>query len=375
MTISPKHHSQSRRWLLRLGLPRFWLRSGAASLLVAGLAVANGLAWIWAFLLYGDNPAIVGPALLAWLLGFRHAVDADHIAAIDNVVRKLMHDGQAPRAAGLYFALGHSTVVVAATVALASAVAIGLADSESLLRSFGSVVGTSVSAAFLLLIAIANLVVLFGLWRKLRARGRSEPRAQDVSSAIRANGFLVRLLGPVLRMVSRSWHMYPLGFVFGLGFDTATEIGLLSMSATEAARGAPLVHVLVFPALFAAAMATVDTADSMVMTEAYRWAQTDPDRRLRYNLLITGASVVIALLIGSVEVFSLLAPRLGLVGGTWEAIAVLNTNLANLGIVAIGLFAMAWIGAVVISRRASAVAACRIDDKPGAGDCLTAEPV
>jgi high-affinity nickel-transport protein len=169
--------------------------------------------------------------------------------------------------------------------------------------------------------------------------------------------------------------MYPLGFVFGLGFDTATEIGLLSMSATEAARGAPLVHVLVFPALFAAAMATVDTADSMLMAGAYRWAQTDPDRRLRYNLLITGASVVIALLIGSAEVFSLLAPRLGLIGGTWEAIAVLNTYLANLGIVAIGLFAMAWIGAVVISRRASAVAACGIEGKTGAGDCLTAEPV
>ncbi|BAM91835.1 hydrogenase nickel incorporation [Bradyrhizobium oligotrophicum S58] len=312
--------------------------------LVAGLVAANALAWTWAFSLYADRPAIVGTAMLAWLLGLRHAVDADHIAAIDNVVRKLVQDGDTPRAAGLYFALGHSSVVVIATIVVSLVAGADLLSEESAIRAIGGAIGTSVSAGFLLLIAFANLILFVNLWR-----WPAQPQSETAGNTGR--GILIRLLRPVLRLVGRAWHMYPLGFLFGLGFDTASEIGLLSLSATEAARGASLAHVLVFPALFAAAMATVDTADSMLMVGAYRWALTDPARKRRYNLVITGLSVAIALVIGSVEAFTLLAPRLGLTGGWADVAAALGDDIANLGIVAIGLFGLIW-AVAVFGRRA-----------------------
>ncbi|WP_244422332.1 HoxN/HupN/NixA family nickel/cobalt transporter [Bradyrhizobium sp. ORS 285] len=310
--------------------------------LLASLVLANALAWAWAFALYADRPAIVGTALLAWLLGLRHAVDADHIAAIDNVVRKLVQDGDKPRAAGLYFALGHSSVVVIATIVVSLVAGADLLREDSAIRAIGGAIGTSVSAGFLLLIALANLVLFVNLWRR---SPRPDPEAAP------GNGLLIRLLRPVLRVVSRAWHMYPLGFLFGLGFDTASEIGLLSLSATEAARGASLAHVLVFPALFAAAMATVDTADGMLMVGAYRWALTDPARKRRYNLVITGLSVAIALVIGGVEAATLLAPLFGLTGTWAEFAAALGDGIADLGIVAVGLFGLIWAGAVFFNRR------------------------
>ncbi|MDU6373729.1 MAG: HoxN/HupN/NixA family nickel/cobalt transporter [Bradyrhizobium sp.] len=296
MTIFPIDHPQPPRaapaWLQTAG--------GRNVALLAGLVLANALAWAWAFALYADRPAIVGTAMLAWLLGLRHAVDADHIAAIDNVVRKLVQEGDTPRAAGLYFALGHSSVVVIATIIVSLVAGADLLSGDSAIRAIGGAIGTSVSAGFLLLIAFANLVLFVNLWRRPAVSQQSE--MADTANAGR--GVLIRLLRPVLRLVDRAWHMYPLGFLFGLGFDTASEIGLLSLSATEAARGASLAHVLVFPALFAAAMATVDTADSMLMVGAYRWALTDPARKRRYNLVITGTSVAIALVIGGVIVAS-----------------------------------------------------------------------
>lgn len=341
MTIVPIDHPQAPRPSL------LWWRSqpGRNVALVAGLVAANALAWAWAFALYADRPAIVGTAMLAWLLGLRHAVDADHIAAIDNVVRKLVQEGDAPRAAGLYFALGHSSVVVIATIVVSLIAGADLLNEESAIRAIGGAIGTSVSAGFLLLIAFANLILFVNLWRR-----SAQPQSATEGARSASGGILIRLLRPVLRLVGRAWHMYPLGFLFGLGFDTASEIGLLSLSATEAARGASLAHVLVFPALFAAAMATVDTADSMLMVGAYRWALTDPARKLRYNLMITGLSVAIALVIGGVEAFTLLAPRLGLTGGWADIAAALSDDIANLGIVAIGLFGLIWVGAMLLSR-------------------------
>ncbi|WP_315811227.1 HoxN/HupN/NixA family nickel/cobalt transporter [Bradyrhizobium sp. SZCCHNR2028] len=339
MTIVPIDHPRAARLL--------WWRSqpGRTVALVAGLVAANALAWAWAFALYADRPAIVGTAMLAWLLGLRHAIDADHIAAIDNVVRKLVQDGNPPRAAGLYFALGHSSVVVIATIVVSLIAGADLLDEESAIRAIGGVIGTSVSAGFLLLIALANLILFVNLWRRA-----AQPQSEMETAGNSGRGILIRLLRPVLRLVGRAWHMYPLGFLFGLGFDTASEIGLLSLSATEAARGASLAHVLVFPALFAAAMATVDTADSMLMVGAYRWALTDPARKLRYNLVITGASVAIALVIGSFEAFTLLAPRLGLTGGWADVATALGDGVANLGIVAIGLFGLVWAVAMLLGR-------------------------
>ncbi len=322
---------------------------GSAALF-AGLILANVAAWLWAFALFADRPAVMGTALLAWVFGLRHAVDADHIAAIDNVVRKLMHDGGAPRAAGLYFSLGHSTVVVAGTILLAFA-AIRLSDGDSLVRTVGSLIGTSVSAGFLLLIAAVNLVILAGLWQAFCAvQTRGAPELANVEALLSARGLLARLLGPMFRMLTKDWHLYPLGLLFGLGFDTATEIGLLSISATEAARGMPVYHVLLFPALFTAAMALVDTADSTLMVSAYRWAFTDPLRKLWYNITITGASVIVAAFIGGIEALGLVGQRIGLAGGLWDVVARLNDSLADFGFIVVGLFVLAWLGSLVIYR-------------------------
>ncbi|MHB0772465.1 HoxN/HupN/NixA family nickel/cobalt transporter [Bradyrhizobium sp. 5.13L] len=320
------------------------------ALLFGGLIAANVAAWVFAFALFGDRPTAMATALLAWVFGLRHAVDADHIAAIDNVVRKLMQTGGAPRSVGLYFALGHSTVVVVATMLLAlGVVSLG---GDSLLKEIGGFIGTSVSALFLLAVAAINLVIFAGLWRTFRAaREQGVHDAAQLEALLANRGVLARLLGPMFRMVTKPWHMYPLGFLFGLGFDTATEIGLLSISASEAARGTSLAAILVFPALFASGMALVDTADSVLMVSAYRWAFVDPLRKLWYNLTITGASVAVALFIGGIEALGLIGDRLGLSGGMWTLIEGLNESLANVGFAVIALFAMAWFVSVVLYRR------------------------
>ncbi|MEK9278474.1 MULTISPECIES: HoxN/HupN/NixA family nickel/cobalt transporter [unclassified Bradyrhizobium] len=331
------------KWSLRVVEPK-------AVLLFGGLVIANIAAWVWAFALFADRPAVMATALLAWVFGLRHAVDADHIAAIDNVVRKLMHVGEVPRSAGLYFALGHSTVVVVATMLLALGV-VGLGG-DSLLKSIGGLIGSSVSAIFLLVIAILNLVIFIGLWRTFRAaRTHGIHDAEGLDALLANRGFLARLLGPMFRLVTKPCHMYPLGLLFGLGFDTATEIGLLGISATEAARGVSLAHVLVFPALFTAGMALVDTADSALMVSAYRWAFVDPLRKLWYNLTITGASVAVALFIGGIEALGLIGDRLDRSGGVWSLIDGLNQSLANVGFAVIALFAIAWLVSIVLYRR------------------------
>ncbi|WBL77232.1 HoxN/HupN/NixA family nickel/cobalt transporter [Bradyrhizobium xenonodulans] len=331
------------RWSLRAVEPGLLLLFG-------GLIAANVAAWAWAFAAFGDRPTVMATALLAWVFGLRHAVDADHIAAIDNVVRKLMHAGGGPRGVGLYFALGHSTVVMVATMLLAlGVVSLG---GGSLLKDIGGLIGTSVSALFLLVIATINLVIFAGLWRTFRAaREQGVHDAEGLDALLANRGVLARLLGPMFRLVTKPGHMYPLGFLFGLGFDTATEIGLLSISASEAVRGASLADVMVFPALFAAGMALVDTADSALMVSAYRWAFVDPLRKLWYNLTITGASLAVALLIGGIEAFGLIADRLGLTGGVWSLVDGLNESLANVGLVVIALFAIAWLVSVVLYRR------------------------
>ncbi|WP_426613798.1 HoxN/HupN/NixA family nickel/cobalt transporter [Bradyrhizobium sp. McL0616] len=334
------------RWTLRAVEP-------APVLLFGGLIAANIAAWIWAFALFADRPTVMATALLAWVFGLRHAADADHIAAIDNVVRKLMQAGEAPRSVGLYFALGHSSVVVIATMLLAlGVVSLG---GDSLLRDIGGLIGTSVSALFLLVIAAINFAIFVGLWRTFRvAREQGVHDAAQLDALLANRGFLARLLGPMFRLVTKPWHMLPLGLMFGLGFDTATEIGLLGISATEAAHGASLADVLVFPALFAAGMALVDTADSALMVSAYRWAFVDPLRKLWYNLTITGASVAVALFIGGIEALGLIGERLGLSGGLWALVDALNESLANVGFAVIALFAIAWLVSAVLYRRMSA---------------------
>jgi high-affinity nickel-transport protein len=314
------------------------------------LVLANLAAWAAAWALFADRPVLLGTAGLAYVLGLRHAVDADHIAAIDNVVRKLMQAGRRPYTAGFFFSLGHSTIVVLAA-AVVAATAAAFQDRLEAVHDIGGVVGTAVSATFLLAVGLANLFILRGIWAAFhRIRRGEQLLEEDLNQLLSGHGFIARLARPLFRMVGRSWHMYPLGFLFGLGFDTATEIGLLAISGSQAAQGMPIWSVMVFPALFTAGMALVDTADSALMVGAYGWAFVKPIRKLWYNMTITAASVAVALFIGGLEALSLLAEKLHLTGRLWDLVGGLNDDLASFGFVMVGIFAAAWAGSALIYR-------------------------
>jgi high-affinity nickel-transport protein len=308
----------------------------------AVLIAANFAVWAAAFIAFRGYPVLMGTAVLAYVFGLRHAFDADHIAAIDNVVRKLMQEGKTPLAAGFFFSLGHSSIVIIASAIIAASAA----ALQGQLRQFdqlGGIVGTLVSAFFLLAIGIANLVILKGIWAAFERAKRGEKLADDELDAMLANrGLLARIFRPVFRVVAKSWHMYPVGFLFGLGFDTASEIGLLGISATQAAAGMSLWTILLFPALFTAGMALMDTTDSVAMVGAYGWAFVNPIRKLWYNLTITAASVVVAIFIGGVEVFGLLGDRMGFSGGFWDVVGELNDNLTYFGYAVVGVFLLSW---------------------------------
>ncbi|OYV35456.1 MAG: hypothetical protein B7Z80_18340 [Rhodospirillales bacterium 20-64-7] len=320
------------------------------------LAAANGIAWLWAAIAFAHTPALLGSALLAWLLGLRHAADADHLAAIDNVVRKLMQDGQRPHLVGLFFSLGHASVVLLACVLIAATASSALVDPLRAvidpLRVLGGVIGTVVSAGFLMAIAAVNLALLLRL-----ARGGDSDADQD--RLMSGRGLLARILRPAARMVRRPAHMFPLGFLFGLGFDTATEIGLLALSAAQAASGLSIAQVLVFPALFTAGMALIDTADSAMMVGAYGWALSDPRRKRTYNLGVTGLSVLLAVAIGGIEAAGLLSDQFGLRGLGWTLADTANGHLGQAGFVIIALFLLAWGVSAWRYRRAPAVAYTR----------------
>jgi high-affinity nickel-transport protein len=280
----------------------------------------------------------------------RHAVDADHIAAIDNVTRKLMQEGKRPIAIGFFFSLGHSTVVIAAAILIAIT-ASSLQQSFPGLIEAGGLVGTSVSVIFLFAIAMINLVVLVGVFRVFRRAKRGEYYGEEEPNVfVVQRGLLSWLFRPLFRLISRSWHMYPLGLLFGLGFDTATEIGLLGISAAEASQGLSIWSILVFPALFTAGMSLVDTSDGVLMVGAYGWAFVDPLRKLYYNLTITGVSVVVAVVVGSIEALGLAADKLGLTGGVWSSINFAAGNFTPLGYLVVGIFVTSWLASLAIYR-------------------------
>jgi len=314
------------------------------------LVAANLAAWAWAALVFQDQPLFLGTALLAYGFGLRHAVDADHIAAIDNVTRKLMQDGKRPVTVGLFFALGHSAVVMLAAAGMAAAATL-LSTQFAPFKGVGSVIATSVSALFLFAIATANLFILRAVWRTwrhVRAGGRYVD--EDFDLLLNSRGLLARLFRPVFRLVTKGWHMFPLGFLFGLGFDTATEVSLLGISATQAAQGVSIWSIMVFPALFAAGMSLVDTTDGVLMLGAYDWAFVKPVRKLYYNLTITLVSVVVAFLVGGIEALGLLGAQLDLSGWFWDGIGALNENFNSLGFIIIGVFIAAWVGSVLFYR-------------------------
>jgi high-affinity nickel-transport protein len=314
------------------------------------LVVANLAVWAWALLLFRGQPLLLGTALLAYGFGLRHAVDADHIAAIDNVTRKLMQAGKRPVSVGFFFSLGHSTVVVLAAAAVAGT-ATALAAHFDAFRDIGGIVGTLVSALFLFAIAGMNLLILRGVWRTYRhVRAGGAYVDEDLDLLLNDRGLLARLFRPLFRLVDKSWHMFPLGFLFGLGFDTATEVALLGISATQAAKGLSVWSIMVFPALFTAGMALVDTTDGVLMLGAYDWAFVKPIRKLFYNMTITLVSVVVAVVIGGIEALGLIGDQLALSGWFWDGIGALNDNFGTLGFIVIGIFIVAWIGSVLVYR-------------------------
>ena len=307
-------------------------------------------AWCWAAVVFHRFPVLLGTSLLAYSFGLRHAVDADHIAAIDNVTRKLMQDGKRPVTVGLMFSLGHSTVVVLGAAAIAGT-ALTLQHRMDAVRHIGGVIGTLVSAFFLFAIAILNIFVSRSIYVTFQKVRRGEPYVEEDFDMLLGNrGFLSRLFRPIFSMITRSWHMYPLGFLFGLGFDTATEIGLLGISAAEVSKGLSLWAILVFPALFAAGMSLVDSTDNILMLGAYGWAFVMPIRKLYYNLTITCVSVVVALVVGGIEALGLVARHFHLKGWVWNGVVTLNDNFGSLGYFIVGLFAVSWIVSVGVYR-------------------------
>ena len=316
----------------------------------ASLSCFNAAAWVWAFFAFHDKPVLLGTAFLAYTFGLRHAVDADHIAAIDNVTRKLMQEGKRPISVGFFFSLGHSTIVVVASVVVYLTATV-VATQLDTVRSFSEIVGTSISAFFLIAIALVNILILRGVWQtfqKVRKGGGYTDQSPDM--LLRGGGIMARIFRPLFRMISRPWHMYPIGVLFGLGFDTATEVALLGISAAAAGKGLSVAAMTVFPVLFTAGMTLVDTTDGMLMVGAYGWAFMNPIRKLYYNLTITFVSVIVALLVGGIEAMGLLKDQLNLTGGFWDFIGNLNDNFGALGFVIIGVFALTWVASAIIYR-------------------------
>ncbi len=359
----PTVPARSRWYRFRHGLTgREWARVGGMAAVVVGLTVLG-----WGTLLFvvvpghysvGAKTFGIGIGVTAYTLGMRHAFDADHIAAIDNTTRKLMAERQRPLSVGFWFSLGHSSVVFALTFLLGigvKALAGPVEDDGSGLHRVANLIGTSVSGAFLYVIAAINLVVLAGIMKVFREMRRGRFDEATLDAHLNSRGLLNRFFGRLMRSITKPWQMYPVGLLFGLGFDTATEVALLVLAGTGAASNLPWYAILCLPVLFAAGMSLFDSIDGSFMNFAYGWAFSKPVRKVYYNITITGLSVAVALLIGTVELLGLLASELRWHGGFWGWIAGLDINL--LGFVIVGMFVLTWIVALVVWRLG------RIEDK------------
>jgi len=311
------------------------------------LFAVNIGAWLWAVAAFHGNAFLLGTAFLAYSFGLRHAFDADHIAAIDNITRKLMQEGRRPLAVGFFFSLGHATIVVALVLVIAPMSA-AVQEHFTALKDIGGTVATAISAAFLFAIATANIAVLLQILRAAGKNGRTSTSNGDLGFA--QGGLIGRLLRPLFALVTRSWHAYPLGLLFGLGFDTATEVGLLGISAGQAAHGLSIASIMVFPALFTAGMSLMDTADSSIMVGTYGWAFVDPVRKLYYNVTVTFASIIAALVIGGIEALSLIGDKFALEGPLWRFIAALSDNLGLVGYLLVAFFVVCWLASYLLYK-------------------------
>jgi nickel/cobalt transporter (NiCoT) family protein len=323
---------------------------GIYSLLIA----ANLTIWVLVLLAAVRYPILLALALPAYGFGLRHAVDADHISAIDNVTRKLMQEKKMPVGVGFFFSLGHSTVVflMAAGIAVGSAfIRSSLTSDGSQLKNVGGLIGTGVSAAFLYLIAAMNVIILIEVFRTFRSvtRGGSYDE-QDIEEYLNQRGFFARLFRPLFKLIDTSWKMYPIGFLFGLGFDTASEIAILAIAGTLGGQGLPFFAILLLPLLFTAGMSLADTTDGVMMLGAYGWAFVKPIRKLYYNLNITLISVLVALVVGTFETLSIISTEMHLSGGFWDMIGNINGNFGVVGVVIIAIFVLGWTVSTLVYR-------------------------
>ena len=312
------------------------------------MIASNALFWLLTWSASHTYALLLSTGLLAYGFGLRHAVDADHISAIDNTTRKLMQEGQKPIGVGFFFSLGHSTVVVL----LCAALALSTAYVERHLpqwKNIGGVAGTIISGCFLYLIGIINLVVMIDLFKAFKrvASGASYDDL-DVDQYLANRGLIGRFFRPLFRMVRASWHMYLIGFLFGLGFDTATEVGILAVSAHGGQVGMSFWTIMLLPALFTVGMCLVDTSDGILMLGAYGWAFIKPIRKLYYNLCITLLSVLLAFVVGTYELLQIIQAQFRLTGRFWNLVARLNFD--NLGFVIIGTFVAGWLVSVLVYK-------------------------
>jgi high-affinity nickel-transport protein len=317
-----------------------------------GVALLHVVGW-GLLLTYGvGHPAFLGLGGLAYTFGLRHAFDADHISAIDNTTRKLLQQGRKPVGVGFFFSIGHSTVVLLIAVALglaAKTIVQGVVGDNGQLRSIGGAVGTLVSGGFLVLIGILNLVILLEIVRVYRRMRRGDFDRAGLENELIAGGIMTRIFGRLFRVIEHSWQMYPIGFLFGLGFDTASEIALLAISAGAAAQGLPFTAVISLPLIFAAGMSLMDTADGAFMSNAYSWAFASPIRKVFYNLTVTSLSVFVALFVGVVELAQILIQILHLRGPVFQAVANFDF-IGKAGYVIVAAFIVTWVAAFLIYK-------------------------
>ncbi len=324
----------------------------ASTLTILMLLLINAIAWIAALLVFHHLPVLLGTALLAWTFGLQHALDADHISAIDNVMRKLMQEGQRPTMVGFFFSLGHSTIVILLSIAIAVTAA-AIKSRFDQLESLGGLIGTIISAVFLVGIASVNLVVLRNIVRTFnRVRRGEKYEDQNLDTMLSQMGRLGHWTRPVVRLLDRSWKMYAVGFLFGLGFDTATQVGLLGISAALGAQAMSIWSILIFPVLFTAGMCLVDTLDGLLMLGAYGWAFVHPIRKFYYNMTITAVSVLIALAVGSIEILGVLQSEYNPHGWFWDSIGSLNDDyhFKLIGLVIVVIFIASWATSAVVYR-------------------------
>jgi len=307
----------------------------------AAILLLNVVGFGW--LIFGvapHVPAMLGLGVLAYTLGLRHAFDADHIAAIDNTTRKLMRDGKRPYGTGFFFSLGHSTIVFLMVVALAVATKI-VARAVPSLEHLGNILGTLISGAFLYVISFMNILVLLGLIAFARSYRQGQVKSEDLDVQLANRGFISRFAKPLFNMISESWNMYPIGVLFGLGFDTASEVALLAISAGVASSSrVPVYDVIVLPVLFAAGMSLMDTADGVFMLHAYKWAFSSAARKLFYNIVMTGLSIFIALFVGTVEIVQVALSEVGATGAVASFIE--NLPFSTMGFIIVGMFILTW---------------------------------